>query len=241
MRVLWACALLFCAASARAGAFDAFLLGVSSEGLPTAAMRAGADALRGVEFKDEAEMGPATAMFLPDVNEIYLGRTTRDPETDGVKSSSELGPVDCSVVIHELWHSYYLNRFRGAGGDAAKLFLRGWRVRYGAYPADEREGIQDEAYALYIQEAARAFLQVHRILKGASPERRKALMGDPRFAASYERGFADHVYGYYRGPDGMPITVSVPLTDEDEASIRSFFFSGRVSGKFDRDFAEFAR
>jgi hypothetical protein len=241
MRLSWACVLVVCAASASAGTFDEFLRAVSSETLPIAAMRAGADGLRGVEFKEESEMGPATAMFLPDVDEIYLSRSTRDPATGAVKLPGELGPVDSAVVIHELWHSYYQNVFRSGGGDAAKLFLRGWRVRYGAYPAEEREGIQDEAYALYIQEACRAFLQIHRMLGAAAPDRRKALMGDPRFVASYERGFNDNVYGYYRGPDGMPITVAVPLAAEDKASIRSFFFSGRVTGKFALDFAEFAR
>jgi hypothetical protein len=241
MRLARACVLLFLAASASAGSFDAFLKDVSSDGLPTEAMRAGADGLRSVRFKDESVMGAAAAMYLPDVNEIYLNKSSRDPATGAVKRSAEVGVVDSAVVIHELWHSYYQNRFRSGGSEAAKLFLRGWRLRYDAYPAREREGIQDEAYALYIQEASRAYLQMHRILSAAAPDQRKRLMADARFAASYERGFTDNVYGYYRGADGMPITVSVPLTAEDKASIRSFFFADRVTGTFARDFAEFGR
>ena len=241
---LASCLVLLASAAAfaqAAGPFDAFLRDVSSENLPTAAIQAGADRLRVVKFKTESEMGPAAAMYLPWWNEIDLNRSTRDPATGAVKLSAQLGPVDSAVVIHELWHSYYRNQFRAGGGEAAELFRRGWRERYDAYPAGEREGIQEEAYALYIQEASRAYLQIHQILRSAAPDRRRVLMADPRFAAAYERGLRDNVYGYYRGRGGFPVTVAVPLTAEDKASIRAFFFAGRLTGTLARDFAEFSR
>ena len=231
-------ATFFLTQSASADVFGNFFQDLLTSKIPTASIQIGMSQLNGVNFKSEDEMGPAAAFFYMGTDEIGLNQSTQDPATGMLKHVADLGAVDSSIIIHELWHSFYWNSFQHGGGAALALYNQEYQTRYDNYPSEVREEIQEEGYALYIQEVARDYLQTYMILSRATPEQRKALKANPNFVRLYAQGFTENSYGYYRGDDGMPVFVTTPITAADRASILTFFFGNKLKGDLAKDFPQ---
>jgi hypothetical protein len=228
--------------SARASSTDVFsalfsdLAAANFPGL--AAAEDGIRALRDVRFESPDEMGAASAIFLVDEATILLAESTRDPSTGKLKGLAALGPGDTSIVIHELWHSYYWNVFRGSGTANQQFYDEEYPNRYASYPGSARETIQEEGYALFIQEVTRDYLQIGSILKNATPEQRQRLRVNPQFIRAYEGSFTLSIYGYYGGFGSQPVFSSIPISQADKDHILSFFFQSKITGHFSTDFPE---
>ena len=227
------------ATSASADVFDNLMNDVQASKLPMSAIQSGRQSLAGVQFLSEDEMGPAAALFTMGTDEISLNQSTLDPSTGILKHLADLGVVDASIVIHELWHSYYWNTFQHTPSAALNLYNQEYQTRYNGYPSDVQEEIQEEGYALFIQEIARDYLQTFLIMSRSTPEVRKTLKANPKFLQLYAQSFTQNSYGYYRGDDGAPIFVQTPITAADRTSILSFFFQNKLTGDLIKDFPQF--
>lgn len=232
-------ALALLATSASADVFDNLMNDVQASKLPMNAIQSGRQSLAGVEFRSDDEMGAATALFTMGTDEISLNQNTLDPATGILKHLAEIGVVDASVVIHELWHSYYWNTFQHTPSAALTLYVQEYQTRYNDYSSDVHEEIQEEGYALFIQEIARDYLQTYLILSRATPAQRKTLKANPKFLQLYAQSFTQSTCGYYRGDDGAPIFVQTPITAADRTSILSFFFQNKLTGDLIKDFPQF--
>jgi hypothetical protein len=200
------------------------------------AAQQGSQALQGVRFASQDEMGSASAAFLIDEDVILLNESTRDPATGNLKGLSALGVSDASIVLHELWHSYYWNIFSRGGTPADRFYESEYPSRYANYPSNDRETIQVEGYALFIQEVTRDYLQIGQILARATPDARARLRANPQFIQAYERSFSLTFYGYYGSLGSQPVFSTVPISQTDKDQILSFFFQSGITGHFSADF-----
>ena len=204
--------------------------------LPMRATTQGIQRLSRVSFVDPSQMGFAAARFFPGQHALQLSKDLFNPANGHLKSVAQAGGGDSSIVVHELWHSFYWGGWRSGANPAFVQFSNSARALYsGKYSPGVIEEIHEEAFGLFIQEVVRSFLFAKRMLKQMPPEAVAKLRVDPRFIHAYESAFTDNTYGYYSNWSGVTYST-VPITLADKRLALREFFDGKLSGSFAVDF-----
>lgn len=191
--------------------------------------------VKSIKVATPEQMGSAAAIFYQGPNVLVVSSDIFNSETKQIRSISEMGVVNASVLVHELWHGYFWSVFRKT--DEYRKFLVDARAIYTLYPLRVREEIHEESYGLYIQELSRAVLSTRQMLVNApSPDVRDRLRRHPVVISNYQGATNRAVYGYYQGKD---LTFSkIPLPAADKNYINFFLIKWNLSGQFEIDFAD---
>jgi len=200
---------------------------------PTAYLKLAAGRVRSVIFKKlPDDVGGA---YNSMTKSIYLPLELMDTSTRALKSARSLSDISIGTLYHELWHAYLDLVARPERNQIFNLYISQSQILY----PDHALQYHDEAYAIFLDEILRNYLQMRKIFEKKTPEVRDRLRDSLSLKKIYEDSFSVTVNGYYFDNWRRRfITSSVNMPSKDRHGIVEILLQNRPPFEYEKAFPE---
>jgi hypothetical protein len=207
----------------------------AKEGVPVRFAQLGCAKIGKVRIIDDPHFVAAFSLpafsskAIMDISVDYYDRNTRR-----ISSWAETPTAEKGIILHELWHAYYLMILRHQNPQLTQKVRARAHSIIKKVPEKHREEIYEEIIAHYVESMLSWYALALRKMREATPERRQEL----RLKSHLKKHYEATSHGAYEGYSGRDYYYVLTLQEYDRQLVNSLLFENKVSGFFGRDLPE---